>query len=99
MANPAESAVVPLGLNLKDIDCFRYRVEDVLKSVTPKAVLGLRAQELQREILHSKKLTEHLEANPEDAQALKKAFRSLQVRSREESSEFFDPEFFRSRIL
>lgn len=79
LKNPSESSIQPLALNLKDIDCFRYRVEDVLKSVTPKAIVALRTQDLQREVLHSKKLKQHFEANPQDSEALKKAFRSLEV--------------------
>ncbi|XP_055389049.1 uncharacterized protein LOC129618283 [Condylostylus longicornis] len=75
LTNPGQPAVQQLGLNLKDIDCFRYRVEDILKTVTPKAVGSLRLQELQREVLHSQKLKQHFEANPDDARALKKAFR------------------------
>lgn len=74
------SALQPLALNLNDIECFRYRVEDIMKSVTRKTVGETRVSEIQREILHSKKLKDYFRENPEEAEVLKKAFRSTSVR-------------------
>lgn len=76
---PTQSALQPLAFNIADIDCFRYRVEDVLRTVTPKAIAAVRKRELHREILHAKNLKEHFGANPADAEALSKAFRTLRV--------------------
>lgn len=73
------STLKELGLNLQDIECFRYRLEDVLRSVTLKAIATLRAHELQRDLLRSKRLKEHFETNPDDAKALKNAFKSVQT--------------------
>ena len=59
------SVVRALPLNLKDIECFRYRVEDVSRGVTKRAIAAMRARELQREALHSAKLKAHFQENPQ----------------------------------
>jgi ATP-dependent RNA helicase DDX56/DBP9 len=75
------SPLKPLELNMKNIECFRYRVADVLQSITPKTIASVRAYELQRDLLCSARLKEHFETNPEDMKALKNAFKSVQVNS------------------
>ena len=52
---------------------FRYRVEDVLKSVTKKVVHNARMEELKNEMLNSKKLHTHFESNPADLKLLQHA--------------------------
>jgi len=58
------------SFNLEEIIGFRYRVEDVLRSVTKVRVKEARIQEIKSEILNSKKLKAHFEDNPRDLQAL-----------------------------
>jgi ATP-dependent RNA helicase DDX56/DBP9 len=61
----------PLVFNLKELDSFRYRVEDTLKSVTVVAVKELRTAEIKREILNSAKLRTFFANNPNDLKALR----------------------------
>jgi len=53
------------------IEAFRYRVEDVLRSVTGLAIKNAKISELKSEILNSKKLKVHFEENPQDLKFLK----------------------------
>lgn len=66
-----------LQLCMTDIECFRYRVEDVARGVTPKTVAAMRARELQREALTCKRLKEFFAQNPQDHFELKKAARQI----------------------
>ncbi|KAJ0403827.1 hypothetical protein P43SY_003924 [Pythium insidiosum] len=65
LAQPAE-----LAFDLKEIDCFRYRVEDVRRAVTRVAVREARLADVKKEILNSDKLASHFEANPRDLNIL-----------------------------
>uniref|UniRef100_A0A0G4G2V5 RNA helicase n=1 Tax=Chromera velia CCMP2878 TaxID=1169474 RepID=A0A0G4G2V5_9ALVE len=75
------SVLQPLALAVRDLEPLRYRVEDVSKSVTRRAVQNYRVQELQREALLSKKLKGHFQENPEDAKVLAAAARKIQQRA------------------
>lgn len=61
----------PLDFDLREIDGFRYRVEDVSRAVTKTAVRETRAAELRAEILNSDRLQSHFEENPSDLQLLR----------------------------
>ena len=61
----------PLDFDLKEIEGFRYRVEDVSRAVTRIAVKETRAAELKAEILNSERLQSHFEENPTDLQLLR----------------------------
>lgn len=61
----------PLHFNLKELEGFRYRVEDTLKSVTAIAVKEFRAAEVKREILNSERLRTFFANNPNDLKALR----------------------------
>jgi ATP-dependent RNA helicase DDX56/DBP9 len=61
----------PLDFNLKEIEGFRYRVEDVSRAVTRTAVREARAAELRAEILNSDRLQNHFDDNPADLQLLR----------------------------
>ena len=61
----------PLQFDLKEIEGFRYRVEDVSRAVTKVAVRETRAAELRVEILNSERLKKHFEENPADLQLLR----------------------------
>lgn len=61
---------VLLDFDLQEIEGFRYRVEDVSRAVTRKAVQEARASELKAEILNSERLQQHFAENPADAKLL-----------------------------
>lgn len=56
---------------MSQVEGFRYRVEDALKSVTKNTVREARIKEIKQEILASEKLQSHFEANPKDLEALR----------------------------
>lgn len=53
------------------VDAFRYRMNDALRSVTKAAIKEARIQEIKTEILNSKALQAHFEANPRDLEYLR----------------------------
>ena len=61
----------PLMFNFQELDNFRYRVEDTLRSVTSVAVKELRMAEIKREILNSSKLKDYFAENPNDLKVLR----------------------------
>lgn len=61
----------PLDFDLREIEGFRYRVEDVSRAVTKVAIKEARAAELRAEILNSDRLQSHFEDNPTDLQLLR----------------------------
>jgi ATP-dependent RNA helicase DDX56/DBP9 len=60
-----------LDFDLKEIEGFRYRVEDVSRAVTKVAVKETRAAELKAEILNSQRLQNHFSENPNELQLLR----------------------------
>ena len=66
-----QSQPVPLDFDLREIEGFRYRVEDVSRAVTKNAVREARASELKAEIINSERLQSHFEDNPADLQLLR----------------------------
>jgi len=61
----------PLDFDLREIEGFRYRVEDVSRAVSKGAIKEARAAELRAEILNSDRLQSHFEDNPTDLQLLR----------------------------
>lgn len=61
----------PLQFDLKEIEGFRYRVEDVSRAVTKVAIRETRIAELRAELLNSERLEKHFEDNPQDLQLLR----------------------------
>jgi ATP-dependent RNA helicase DDX56/DBP9 len=61
----------PLDFDLREIEGFRYRVEDVSRAVTRVAIRETRAAELRAEILNSERLRNHFDENPADLQLLR----------------------------
>ena len=60
----------PLDFDLREIEGFRYRIEDVSRAVTKTTVREARAAELRAEVLNSERLQDHFEENPADMQIL-----------------------------
>ncbi|KAL8755614.1 MAG: hypothetical protein Q9199_003519 [Rusavskia elegans] len=63
--------VRPYEFDMKQVDAFRYRVNDALRAVTQMAIREARTRELKLELLKSEKLKRHFEENPEDLQHLR----------------------------
>ncbi|ORY76592.1 P-loop containing nucleoside triphosphate hydrolase protein [Protomyces lactucae-debilis] len=57
--------VKPYAFNMAQVDAFRYRMEDALRSVTRSSIRDARAKELRAEILNSDKLKGYFEQHPE----------------------------------
>ncbi|KAI0683968.1 P-loop containing nucleoside triphosphate hydrolase protein [Cytidiella melzeri] len=57
--------------DMKQVEAFRYRMEDALRAVTRSAVREARIKELKNEILNSDKLKAHFEDNPLDLEYLR----------------------------
>ncbi|EPS74267.1 hypothetical protein M569_00486 [Genlisea aurea] len=58
-------------LSRNAVESFRYRAEDVARSVTRDMVIRERARVLRNEILNSEKLKAHFKDNPKDLDLLK----------------------------
>jgi ATP-dependent RNA helicase DDX56/DBP9 len=64
-------AIKPYTFKMSVIEGFRYRVDDVLRSVTKQAIKEARFQEVKLEMLNSDKLKSFFEENPRDLDTLK----------------------------
>lgn len=63
--------IKPYNFDMKQVEAFKYRMDDALRAVTKVAVLNARMKELKQELLTSEKLKRHFEENPEDAKHLR----------------------------
>ena len=57
--------------DMKQVESFRYRMNDALRAVTRIAIREARTRELRQELLKSEKLKRHFEENPEDTHHLR----------------------------
>ncbi|CZR67173.1 probable ATP-dependent RNA helicase dbp9 [Phialocephala subalpina] len=58
--------VKPYNFDMKQVESFRYRMNDALRAVTGIAIREARTRELRQELVKSEKLKRHFEENPED---------------------------------
>ncbi|KAF9266094.1 DEAD-domain-containing protein [Marasmius fiardii PR-910] len=65
------SKIKEYKFNMKQVEAFRYRMEDALRSVTRSAIREARIKEVKTEILNSDKLKAHFEDNPLDLEYLR----------------------------
>ncbi|PPR00522.1 hypothetical protein CVT26_009908 [Gymnopilus dilepis] len=65
------SKIKEYKFDMKQVEAFRYRMEDALRSVTRSAIREARVKELKTEILNSDKLKAHFEDNPLDLEFLR----------------------------
>ncbi|KAF8889330.1 P-loop containing nucleoside triphosphate hydrolase protein [Infundibulicybe gibba] len=72
------SKIKEYNFDMKQVEAFRYRMEDALRSVTRSAVREARIKELKSEILNSDKLKAHFEDNPLDLDSSATTNRSTQ---------------------
>lgn len=63
--------LLPYSFDPKQIEGFRYRLEDGFRAVTQVAVREARIKELKQELLTSEKLKRHFEENPKELQSLR----------------------------
>ncbi|KAL8998666.1 MAG: hypothetical protein Q9169_002327 [Polycauliona sp. 2 TL-2023] len=63
--------IKPYEFDMKQVDAFRYRVDDALRAVTEISIREARTRELKQELLKSEKLKRHFEENPGDLQHLR----------------------------
>jgi ATP-dependent RNA helicase DDX56/DBP9 len=66
-----ENHLKPYQFKMDELDGFRYRARDALRSVTKIAVREARLKELKLEMLNSQKLKAYFEDNPRDKQLLR----------------------------
>lgn len=64
-------AFKPYQFRMEELDGFKYRARDVLRSVTSTAVREARLSEIRGEILNSKRLKAYFAKNPRDLALLK----------------------------
>ncbi|KAI0076592.1 DEAD-domain-containing protein [Panus rudis PR-1116 ss-1] len=65
------SKIKEYQFDMKQVEAFRYRMEDALRAVTRSAIKEARIKELKTEILNSEKLKAHFEDNPNDLEYLR----------------------------
>ncbi|TFK39929.1 P-loop containing nucleoside triphosphate hydrolase protein, partial [Crucibulum laeve] len=65
------SKIKEYNFDMAQVEAFRYRMEDALRSVTRSAIKEARIKELKSEILNSDKLKAHFEDNPLDLEFLR----------------------------
>jgi ATP-dependent RNA helicase DDX56/DBP9 len=75
------SQIKEYKFDMRQVEAFRYRMEDALRSVTRAAIREARIKELKNELLNSDKLKAYFEDNPLDLEHLRhdKALRPARV--------------------
>lgn len=63
--------IEPYQMDKKQLDNFRYRMEDSFRAVTKTAVREARLKEIKHELINSEKLKRHFEENPQDLATLR----------------------------
>lgn len=61
----------PYRFKMEEIESFRYRCRDAMRSVTKQAVKEARLKEIKQELLNSEKLKTYFEDNPRDLQLIR----------------------------
>ncbi|KAJ3447154.1 atp-dependent RNA helicase ddx56-related [Anaeramoeba flamelloides] len=68
---PNNNSIIYLPFPEKKVSTFRYRINNVLNSITKNLVKDARIKEIKREIINSKKLQSHFKKAPNDLIALR----------------------------
>lgn len=66
-----ESIFKVFRFKMDEIEGFRYRARDVLRSITSIAIKEARLKEIKNELLNSEKLKAYFNENPREAQILR----------------------------
>ncbi|KAG8441016.1 hypothetical protein GDO86_006669 [Hymenochirus boettgeri] len=61
----------PYRFRMEEVEGFRYRCRDAMRSVTKQAIKEARLKEIKEELLNSEKLKTYFEDNPRDFQLLR----------------------------
>jgi ATP-dependent RNA helicase DDX56/DBP9 len=61
----------PFRFRMDEIEGFRYRARDVLRSITSVLIREARIKEIKNELLNSEKLKSYFEENPREEQLLR----------------------------
>ncbi|KAG0689391.1 ATP-dependent DNA/RNA helicase [Pichia californica] len=61
----------PYQFDKKQLDNFRYRMDDSFRSITQTAIREARLKEIKMELMTSEKLKRHFEENPQDLETLR----------------------------
>ncbi|KAJ3381436.1 ATP-dependent DNA/RNA helicase [Entophlyctis sp. JEL0112] len=69
--NALGNEITAFNLDMAQVNGFKYRVTDALRSITKPLIKEARLKELKQEILNSEKLKAHFEDNPKDLAALR----------------------------
>ncbi|CAG8697628.1 215_t:CDS:2, partial [Racocetra fulgida] len=67
----AGATLRPYFFDMKQVEGFRYRMEDAMRAVTRAAIKEARLKDVRSEILKSETLKTHFEDNPNDLKALR----------------------------
>ncbi|CAG8612774.1 16282_t:CDS:2, partial [Racocetra persica] len=67
----AGATLRPYFFDMKQVEGFRYRMEDAMRAVTRAAIKEARLRDVKSEILKSETLKAHFEDNPNDLKALR----------------------------
>lgn len=72
MGESTETSILrPYKFRMEEIEGFRYRCRDAMRSVTKQAIKEARLKEIKEELLNSEKLKTYFEDNPRDFQLLR----------------------------
>ncbi|XP_057177813.1 probable ATP-dependent RNA helicase DDX56 isoform X2 [Triplophysa rosa] len=71
IGDATDSVLKPYGFKMQEIEAFRYRCRDAMRSVTKQAVKEARLKEIKQELLNSEKLKTYFDDNPRDLQLLR----------------------------
>ncbi|XP_051896844.1 probable ATP-dependent RNA helicase DDX56 isoform X1 [Pristis pectinata] len=66
-----DCALKPYRFRIEEIEGFRYRCKDAMRSVTKQSIKEARLKEIRQELLNSEKLKTYFEDNPRDLQLLR----------------------------
>ncbi|KAM4678042.1 putative ATP-dependent RNA helicase DDX56 [Discoglossus pictus] len=67
----AECVLRPYRFRMEEVEGFRYRCRDAMRSVTKQAIKEARLKEIKEELLNSEKLKTYFEDNPRDFHLLR----------------------------
>lgn len=70
-SNEAVVLFKPFKFKMDEIEGFRYRARDVLRSITSVLIKESRIKEIKNELLNSEKLKSYFEENPREEQILR----------------------------
>ncbi|KAA0704286.1 putative ATP-dependent RNA helicase DDX56 [Triplophysa tibetana] len=71
IGDASDCVLKPYGFKMQEIESFRYRCRDAMRSVTKQAVKEARLKEIKQELLNSEKLKTYFDDNPRDLQLLR----------------------------